>query len=172
MEPFIGQIMMFGGNFAIRGWAKCDGQLLAISSHSALFSILGTTYGGDGQSTFGLPDLRSRVPIHAGNGPGLANRSLGEKAGVENVTLSASQIPSHAHGVTINTSSSEGDTALPGDHILAKSGTGGYTTQATDSTLGGASSTNTGGSQSHTNVQPYLAVNFLIALEGVYPSRN
>lgn len=172
MEPFIGQIMMFGGNFAIRGWAKCDGQLLAISQYSALFSILGTTYGGDGHSTFGLPDLRGRVPIHAGNGPGLSNKALGQKAGHENVTLSEAQIPSHAHGVTINTSSSEGDTAIPGANILAKSGTGGYTTQATDSTLGGASSTNTGGGQSHTNMQPYLAVTFLIALEGIYPSRN
>ena len=103
-DPFIAEIIMFGGNFAPRGWAFCDGQLLSISSNSALFSILGTTYGGDGRTTFGLPDLRGRVAMHPGSGPGLTQRRLGEKSGMETVTLTTNQIPSHNHTATATAS--------------------------------------------------------------------
>lgn len=169
MEPFIGQIMMVGFNFAPRGWAKCDGQLLPINQNQALFSLLGTQYGGDGETTFGLPDLRGRVPMHAGNGPGLPNHPIGQKSGSEFTTLSLAHLPPHNHPVSIATSSAEGDTALPGNNSLAKSGTGNYTTQATDSTLGGVTSSNAGSGQAHSNMQPYLAVNFIIALTGLFP---
>lgn len=169
---YIGDIKMVGYNFAPREWAKCDGQLLSIAQHSALFSLLGTQYGGDGHTTFGLPDLRGRVPIHAGNGPGLSSYSMGQKSGSESVVLSLGHLPPHNHPVTIATSSGEGDTAIPGGNSLAKSGSGGYTTQATDSTLGGASTTNAGSGQSHSNIQPYQTVNFVIALTGLFPSRN
>lgn len=169
--PFVGEIRMVGFNFNPNGWAKCDGQLLSIASNSALFSLLGTQYGGDGESTFGLPDLRGRVPMHAGNGPGIPNHPIGQKSGSESTVLSLAHLPPHSHPVTIATSSAEGDTALPDGNILAKSGTGGYTTQASDSTLGGASTGNTGSGQSHSNMQPYATVNFIIALVGLYPSQ-
>jgi microcystin-dependent protein len=172
MEPFIGQIMMVGFNFAPEGWAKCDGQLLSINQNQALFSLLGTQYGGDGETTFGLPDLRGRVPMHAGNGPGIPNHPIGQKAGEETTTLSLAQIPAHNHPVDITTSSAEGDTALPGGHSLAKSGSGGYTTQATDTLLGGATSANAGSGQAHSNMQPYATVNFVIALVGIFPSKS
>lgn len=169
MEPFIGQIIMFGGNFAPRGWALCDGQLLAISSHSALFSILGTTYGGDGRSTFGLPDLRSRVPMHAGTGPGLSNRRLGTAVGQEHVTLTAAQIPSHSHvmkaGVLPPNASTGTDAVLGAQEA--------YTT-TTDPLVDMSSKAlgEAGGGQSHDNIQPSLTVNFIIATEGLYPSRS
>ncbi|MBO6512452.1 MAG: phage tail protein [Phycisphaerales bacterium] len=171
-EPFIGEIKMVGFNYAPRGWAKCDGQLLPISQNQALFSLLGTQYGGDGETTFGLPDLRGRVPLHAGNGPGLTNRPIGQKAGEESTTLSLAHLPPHNHPVTIQTSSAEGDSALPGSNALAKSSNGGYTTQATDTTLGSVSSANAGSGQAHQNMQPYQAVNFVIALTGIFPSPN
>lgn len=169
---FIGEIKMVGFNFAPRDWARCDGQLLQISQHSALFALLGTQYGGDGETTFGLPDLRGRVPMHAGNGPGLPNHPIGQKAGAETTTLSLAHLPPHNHPVTIATSSSEGDTAIPGGNNLAKSGSGGYTTQSTDSTLGGVTGENAGSGQSHSNMQPYQAVNFVIALSGIFPSQS
>jgi microcystin-dependent protein len=176
---------MFGGNFAPRGWALCNGQLLPISQNSALFSILGTTYGGDGQVTFGLPDLRGRVPMHAGNGPGLTNRPLGQRSGVENVTLNSNQIGSHTHAASttavVNASSNEGDSSSPGGMIPAKSGAGDpdYAAVAdADAELdAGAISASTtvnhaGGGQPHTNLQPYQTVNFIIALVGTFPSQN
>ena len=169
---FIGEIRMVGFNFNPRDWAKCDGQLLPINQNSALFSLLGTQYGGDGETTFGLPDLRGRAPIHAGNGPGLPNYNIGQKGGHESVALTTGQLPQHSHGVTIDASSAEGDTAIPGGNSLAKSGSGGYTTQATDSTLGGVSTANVGSGQAHPNMQPYQAVNFVIALTGIFPSPN
>ncbi len=168
---FIGDIRMVGFNFAPQGWAKCDGQLLPINQNSALFSLLGTQYGGDGEQNFGLPDLRGRVPMHAGNGPGIPNHPIGQKGGNESTTLSLAHLPPHNHPVTIATSSAEGDTALPGGHSLAKSGSGGYTTQATDSALGGVTTTNAGSGQSHSNMQPYATVNFIIALVGIFPSQ-
>ena len=181
----IGEIRMFGGNFAPRNWALCDGQLLPISQNQALFSILGTTYGGDGRTTFGLPDLRGRFPMHPGNGPGLTNRNLGQRSGVEDVTLTINQIPSHSHGAVTNvteiTSPDEGNSAIPDDAILAKSGAGdpdyapvenANSKLAEDSHEAETTVLNTGGSQSHTNMPPFNCVNFIICLEGLYPSRN
>ena len=171
MEPFIGQIIMFAGNFAPRGWALCDGQLLAINSNQALFSILGTTYGGDGRTTFGLPDLRGRVAMHPGSGPGLTPRTLGQKSGVENVVLNISQIPSHNHSVSIGVSTEPGEETDP-TTILA-SHAGAFNEDAsTGANLGGVNEGNTGGNQQHTNVQPFQCVNFIIALIGTFPSRN
>ena len=124
-EPFIAEIIMFGGNFAPRGWAFCDGALLPISQNTALFSLLGTTYGGDGRTTFGLPDLRGRVAIHPGTGPGLSTVRLGEKGGVENVVLTTAQMPAHGHqidhghGATMNASSADGDVKTPAGNVLA-----------------------------------------------------
>jgi microcystin-dependent protein len=176
LEPFIGEISIFAGNFAPRGWAFCNGQLLPISQNTALFSLLGTTYGGDGRTTFALPDLRGRVPMHAGDGPGLQPRSLGEKGGKEEVNLTLTQMPSHSHPVsgTVRAYNGNPDSESPEETVLANGDF--YSSQSpdvkmhTDSvqiTLG-----NTGGSQPHTNVQPYQCVNYIIALEGVFPSRN
>ncbi len=167
MEPFIGQIIMFGGTFAPRGWALCDGQQLAIASNSALFSILGTTYGGDGETTFGLPDLRGRSPMHAGNGAGLSPRPLGQKGGVESVTLNPLQIPPHTHSAA----STVATLTTPGDHIPARANDGESNfapTSAADSTLAASG----GGGGAHTNLHPFQCVNFIIALVGIYPSRS
>lgn len=187
MEPFIGMIVMFGGNFAPRGWALCDGTLLSISQYQALFSILGTTYGGDGRTTFALPPLRGRVPMHAGSGPGLTPRSLGEKAGWESVTLNTNQIPSHTHGISITDATlrvvrEDGNTSEPAGAAIANvspdstmaynNSTAPDANAAAGSLQIAAQALNTGGSQGHTNMQPYLAVNFIIALQGTYPSRN
>ncbi len=171
MEGTIAQIILFGGNFAPRSWAFCEGQLLAISSNTALFSILGTIYGGDGRTTFGLPDLRGRVPIHPGSGPGLSSYRLGQKSGVENVTLLSTQIPSHNH--TLMASNDAGTSSEPSNMLLANTGaldkeygTGNLTP------MNGQAISNSGGSQAHTNMQPYLAVNFCICLQGIFPSRS
>lgn len=168
MEPFIGQIIMFGGNFAPRGWALCDGQLLAISSHSALFSILGTTYGGDGQTTFGLPDLRGRAPVHAGHGPGLSAYRLGEKTGSETVTLTTNQIPAHTHQLEAVGNPANSSDARNNGLGLAEI----YVAGDPEAQMNPASIRNTGGGQSHNNIQPVLAVNYIIALVGLYPSRE
>ena len=172
-EPFIAEIIMFGGNFAPRGWALCDGQLLGISSNTALFSILGTTYGGYGRTTFGLPDLRGRVPMHPGNGPGLTSRRLGEKSGVENVTLNETQIPSHTHTAKCNDAPGTKNTA-PGSILSNDAGVSwaAYNEGAANADMKTDAIANTGGSQPHTNVQPFQCVNFIIALVGVFPSRN
>jgi microcystin-dependent protein len=173
MEPFIGEIKLFAGNFAPRGWAFCDGQLLPISQWQALFSILGTMYGGDGRTTFALPDLRGRAPIHPGNGPGLSNYQVGEKGGVEQVTLTTNQMPTHTHSLNANTNT--GDHPDPAGASLAdtkgrdrdylKSG-------EVNTSMSAQSIGNTGGGQPHENRPPYLAVNYIIALEGIYPSRS
>lgn len=170
MEPFIGQIIMFGGTFAPRGWALCDGQLLPISSNSALFSILGTTYGGDGRTTFGLPDLRGRVAMHPGNGPGLASRRLGQKGGEENNILNLNQLPPHTHGVSIP-SKEEGNADVPTSNYVAGAGLDSFGT-TTDSNMETFQTLNAGGGQSVNNIQPYQCVNYIIALVGVYPSRS
>lgn len=184
-EGCLGEIRMFAGNYAPRNWALCDGQLLAISQYSALFSILGTTYGGDGRTTFALPDLRGRFPMHPGNGPGLSPRQLGQKGGVEDVTLTVAQMPSHSHPastqVTSEASDSEGTVTNPEDAIPAKSGSGdpdwadenNANIELSDQ-MHSASTTvgNTGGNQSHDNMSPFNCVNFIICLEGLYPSRN
>ncbi|MDH3588055.1 MAG: tail fiber protein [Gammaproteobacteria bacterium] len=173
-EPFIGQIVQFGGNFAPRSWALCDGQLLAISSNQALFSILGTTYGGDGRTTFGLPDLRGRVPMHPGSGPGLTPRQLGQKGGQENVTLTTQQIPQHNHDMFVTDEA--GNAASPGGKVLATESKGDtdygdLPNPPVDKLVQNAIS-NTGGGQSHTNIQPFQCINFIIALQGTFPSRN
>jgi len=169
-DPFIGEVQWFAGNFAPRGWALCDGQLLPISQYSALFSILGTTYGGDGRTTFALPDVRGRVLIHEGSGPGLTPRNLGAKSGAENVALTTAQMPSHTH--TLNASSGPATELSPVNNILASPGrTRLYDSGAANTSMG-HSIDNTGGGQSHTNVQPFNTLNCIIALQGIFPSRN
>lgn len=176
-EGFIGEIRMFAGNFAPRSWAFCEGQLLSISSNTALFSILGTTYGGDGRTTFALPDLRGRAPIQPGTGAGLSTHRLGERGGTETVTLNVNQMPSHTHAaqININADSTVATTADPQDALPARNAasTPQYGNNA-NTTLGGTSITvnQTGGSQPVNNMQPYVAINYIICLQGVFPSRN
>lgn len=170
-EPFVGEIRMFAGNFAPRGWAFCDGQLLAVSQNDALFSLFGTIYGGDGRTTFGLPDLRGRLPIHMGSGPGLSPRNIGSRSGVEAVTVTVNQIPSHTHPLQASGDLAGRTTAQ--DNVLGKSSNIDlYTGDAPDGALNAAAITNVGGSQSHSNVMPYLCLNFIVALVGIYPSRH
>ncbi len=170
-EPFVGEIRMFAGNFAPRGWAFCDGQLLAVSQNDALFSLFGTTYGGDGRTTFGLPDLRGRLPMHAGTGPGLSPRRLGTKLGTEEETLTTNQLPSHTHpwrafsGDAQNSSPDGTALAKPTADIYSDSG-------ANPDPMNSGVVTSVGGSQSHTNLMPFLCVNFIVALFGIYPSRQ
>jgi microcystin-dependent protein len=170
-NPYIGEIALFAGNFAPQGWAFCDGSQLAISDNDALFNLIGTTYGGDGQSTFALPDLRGRVPMHAGTGPSGSTYTLAESLGAEEVTLNTQQLPMHNHPVPASTQ--PGTTASPSGAVpaLAGSGSAQYTpdtgslaTQPTQ-TLAAV-----GGSQPHNNMQPYLAVNYIISLYGIFPS--
>ncbi len=169
----IGEIRLFAGNFAPRSWAFCNGQLLSIAQNTALFSILGTTYGGDGRTTFALPDLRGRVPLHPGVGPGLASYTLGQKAGVENVTLTQNQLPSHNHAV--NAVAEGGNQAAPTGNLPAVESTGtakNYSNAATTGQMNSGMIGNTGGSQPFSVVQPYTCLNYIIALQGIFPSRN
>lgn len=172
-EPFLGQICMFGFNFAPRGWAFCNGALLPISQNTALFSLLGTQYGGNGQTTFALPDLRGRVPINQGQGQGLSNYTIGQMSGTETNTLTVQQIPSHnhpltAHGEDANSSSPTNN--RPATAIGSPSPPSIYSNQAADTNM--QPTGNTGGNQPVNNLQPYLAINFSIALVGIFPSRN
>lgn len=174
-DPFLGEIRMFAGNFAPRGWAFCDGALLPISQNSALFSILGTTYGGDGRTTFALPDLRGRAPIHAGNGPGLTDRRLGQLGGSESVTLTVAQLPAHNHTAQLNADSTVAISDRPTGLLPARNaastpqyGDTVNTTLSGNAILIGA----TGGGQSVPIMQPYLTVHYIIALVGTFPSRN
>ena len=174
-EPFLGEIKLVGWNFAARGYALCDGQLLPISQNTALFSLLGTIYGGDGRTSFGLPDLRGRVPMHFGNGPGLSSRQIGQRSGQERVTLTLSEMPNHNHNARLQAENRNGNSDDPTNNMLAKS-TGTFRSQvaADDVPMNPASvvSDNVGGSQSHDNMQPYLVLNYQIALIGIFPSRN
>jgi len=173
--PLIGEIKMFAGNFAPRGWAFCDGQLLSISQFQSLFSILGTTYGGDGVTTFALPDLRGRTPIHAGHGPGLTSRQLGEKGGSETVILTINEMPAHTHNVELKADSSVAVTDRPQNSLPARNAaaTPQYGTTANISMSGNAVVVgSSGGNFPHPNMQPYATVNYIIALEGIYPSRD
>lgn len=170
-DPYIGEIRLFAGNFAPRNFAFCHGQLLPISENDALFSLLGTIYGGDGLTTFALPDLRGRVPLHMGQGPGLSNRSIGQRLGAETVTLTPSQIPLHAHAQRASTNAVNagyGPMAAPG----ASATTSFYGSGAPQVAMAATAVDNTGGNQPHSNMAPYLALNFIIALFGIYPSRN
>jgi microcystin-dependent protein len=173
MEPFIGQIQAFGFSFAPRGWALCEGQLLPISQHSALFSLLGTTYGGDGRTTFGLPDLRGRASFQFGQGPGLSNHPIGQKGGAETVTLTAATMPTHTHVVTLKGTDAAASQSKPENNHLASGNIyapagGGLVSLAGDA----STAAETGGNGAHQNMPPFLAINFCIALEGVFPSRN
>ncbi|MBK8597105.1 MAG: phage tail protein [Holophagales bacterium] len=167
-SPFLGQIGMFGFTFAPRGWAFCNGQILGIAQNSALFALVGTTYGGNGQTTFALPDLQSRVPVHFGQGPGLSPYVLGQQGGAENVTLLTTQIPAHTHA--LNAFATTGAETVPANGVPAN--TQGSVNATANTAFAPAAIGNTGSSQPHTNIQPYLALNFSIALEGVFPSRN
>ncbi len=171
-EPFVGEIRMFAGNFAPRGWAFCDGQLLAVSQNDALFSLLGTIYGGDGRTTFGLPDMRGRIPIHAGSGPGLSPRRLGAKGGSEKETLTVNQSPSHSHTWRATTTSASNRSAV-GFAYAQPVNTDVYSDNVSSTTaFNNAMVGNSGGSRSHTNLQPFLCIHFIIALFGIYPSRQ
>lgn len=168
-EPFIAEIKIFAGNFAPRGWALCNGQLLPIAQNTALFSLVGTTYGGDGRTTFGLPDLQGRAPMHPGRGPGLTSRRLGEAGGSGAVTLDSSQMPAHIHQVRAtaaapNTNSPTG--ALPAAAPVYEAG------DATKTAMSVQSVAPVGGGQPHNNLQPVLTLTFIIALQGLYPSRS
>ena len=167
--PFLAEVRLFGFNFPPRGWATCDGQLLAINQNQALFSLLGTTYGGDGRTTFALPDLRGRMAVHVGSGI-----SLGQRAGAETVTLAAAQLPAHTHNVYA--SADLVSTADPTGNVMGAKGRGGVDVFAPPNNLTPLSTAavdaSPGGSQPHTNLQPYGVVNFCIALQGVFPSRN
>ena len=167
-EPYIGEIRLFGGTFAPVGWALCQGQLLSISENEALFNLIGTTYGGDGQSTFALPDLRGRLPIHRGN-----TFAQGQSGGTESVTLTQAQLPAHSHPLLA--SIDVATIAAPANQVLARS-TGAtvspYGSDAPRVSLAPGSVTSVGSGQPHDNMQPYLCVNFIIALEGIYPSQN
>ena len=171
---FLGEIMMFAGNFAPRGFAFCNGQLLPIDQNNALFALIGTTYGGDGQTTFALPNLQSRVPIHIGQGPGLPNHVIGQNGGVEQVTLLAANLPSHTHQVmcTSNTGSQAGP--VGGVWATDSSGATAEYDPPTATALAAGAIGNAGqaGPSAHNNIQPYLAIHYCIALEGIFPSQN
>jgi microcystin-dependent protein len=167
-QPYVGEIRMFAGNFAPAGWMFCEGQILPISENETLFNLIGTTYGGDGQSTFGLPDLRGRVPLHFGNG-----FTLAETGGVEETVLTVSQIPAHAHAFLASTSAAS--TRSAAGSVPATGAAATITAYGTDAPLVALSPTeltSTGGSQPHTNFQPYLCVDFIISLFGIFPSQT
>ena len=201
MDTFIGQIIMFAGNFAPRDWAFCDGQLLQISENQSLYSILGTTYGGDGRTTFGLPDFRGRVPIGQGQGNGLTSRRMGEQIGIEDITLSTAQMPIHSHAAEttisgssvtakLKASSEEGTTNVPLNNYLAQPADVGrspvnmYESSADiemasdaieidlSAVTANTTTDDTGGNSAHNNIQPSLVMNYIICMNGVYPSRN
>jgi microcystin-dependent protein len=170
-QPYVGECRMGGWNFAPAGWAFCQGQLLPISENETLFNLIGTTYGGDGQSTFQLPDLRGRVPIHQGTGPGGVGFTVAQLGGIENVTLTVAQLASHSHPLLA--SSSNGNTNLLQNQVLAGNATQVY--RVTSPNVSAAMNGNTirpdGGNQPHNNLQPYLVINWVISLFGVYPSQ-
>lgn len=171
--PFLAQVMLFAGNFAPRGWAFCNGQILSIAQNTALFSLLGTTYGGNGQTTFALPDLRGRAPISPGQGPGLSPIVLGQVGGTETVTLITNQIPAHNHPVLADPNTA--GEASPAGNIWAAEAVGAtavYSTGTPTAPMKAGAIGLTGGSQPHDNRSPYLGLNYIIALEGIYPPRN
>ena len=170
-DPFVAEIRIFPFNFAPKGWAWCDGQLLPLSQNTALFSLLGTTYGGNGKSNFALPDLQGRAPMHPGQGPGLSLHDLGETGGSETVTLLESEIPSHSH--VFNVSAGDGNNQSPNGQLLATGiGIGQYAAPGALTSLSGNALAPAGGDQPHNNLQPYLTFYFCIALQGVFPPRG
>jgi microcystin-dependent protein len=164
-NPYIGEIRMFAGNFAPAGWAFCQGQLLSIAANTALFTLIGTTYGGDGQSTFALPDLRGRLPMHQGNG-----FTLGQMAGEENVTVTANQLPQHTHLALADANA--GTRTSPAGNLWAGSNNNPYTNAAINTSMAPGTVGLAGGNQAHDNMHPFLAVNFIISLFGIFPSQN
>ncbi len=173
MEAYMGTVMLWAGNFAPRGWMFCMGQVLPIAQNTALFSLLGTTYGGDGRVTFALPDLRGRVPIGAGPGPGLTPRTQGEVSGTETVTLQITEMPLHNH--LLYSTNATANQAEPSNHILAAESQGAtqiYSDGGANGAMSPTSISAAGGSQPHSNMQPYSCLNFIICVEGIFPSRN
>ena len=175
-EPFIAEIKIFAGNFAPRGYAFCDGTLLPISQNTALFSLIGTIYGGDGRTTTALPDLRGRAPMHKGTGAGLTPRQIGQRGGSETETLNTGKIPVHTHSASVTLQSGNEDDPSPNKFLAAGPTPAtliyGDSAAVLNDTMVGAALPDAGGSQSHTNQQPYLRMSFIIALSGVYPSRS
>src|SRR5579862_4241613 len=176
MDPFLAEIRMFPFNFAPKGWAFCDGQLMAISQNTALFSLLGTTYGGDGKSNFALPNLQGQAPMFFGQGPGLSLHDIGETAGSTAITLLQSEIPSHSH--TLFADATTGTSTSPSSNMLGEAAINPrqprqmYDTSAANAQMLAGNLLQAGGSQPHNNLQPYLTLNFCIALQGVFPARN
>jgi len=171
MDPFVAEIRIFPFNFAPKGWAFCDGQLLPLSQNTALFSLLGTTYGGDGKSNFALPDMQGNAPMHPGQGPGLSLHDLGETGGSETVSLLESEIPSHSHAM--NASKADAIDTNVNNELFAKGiGIGMYATPSPITAMADTTIAPAGGDQPHNNMQPYLTLNFCIALQGVFPPRT
>ena len=170
-DGYVGEIRMFAGNFAPRNWALCDGQLIAVSQNESLFSLLGTIYGGDGRTTFGLPDMRGRVPVHQGTGPGLTDRRIGHKFGQEHVTLTTNNLPAHSHRVTASTETA--NEASPVGNLLATPPTEGiYRAGTPTDAMSSQAVSQKGSSQSHDNMMPTATINYIICLYGTYPSRS
>ena len=165
-DPYVGEIRMFGGNFAPNGWLLCQGQLVAISDYDTLFNLIGTTYGGDGQNTFALPNLSSRIPVHMGNAP-FGSYVLGQTGGLESVTLLTQQLPVHSHPAMASTGG--GNASSPNAQVWADWGSPGYA-PSPNTQMNPAALTPAGGSQPHDNMPPYLAINFIISMYGIYPS--
>ena len=168
-QPFLGSITLFAGNFAPRGYMFCQGQLLAISQNSALFALIGTSYGGDGQATFALPNLACRAAVHQGQGPGLSNYAIAQSIGVETVTLTSTQLPTHNHSVS---ASSATGSSGPASAFWAQPGSGLPYSSAPNTPMNVAALSLAGGNQPHENMMPFLALNFIIAVEGIFPLRN
>lgn len=169
-SPFLGQISMFGGNFAPRGYAFCSGQILSIAQNTALFALVGTTYGGDGQTTFALPDMRGRIPYHQGNLGGGGSYTMGELAGSESVTLTTNNLPPHTHSPVGN--STDGSQSSPANGFWGVGSTNKYSTAAPNAPMNAGAVGVAGGSQPHENMLPFLCINFIIAIEGIFPPRN
>jgi microcystin-dependent protein len=169
-QPYVGEIRMFAGNFAPAGWMFCEGQLLAISEYDTLFNLIGTTYGGDGQNSFALPDLRGRLPLHQGTGPSGTTYSLGQSGGVEEVTLTTNQIPAHTHSML--GAAGNGTQSSPQGNVLASSTLVRlYSGEAADANMAATSITSIGGNQPHSNIQPFLCLDFIISLFGIFPTQ-
>ncbi|MDH4393108.1 MAG: tail fiber protein [Aquabacterium sp.] len=170
-QPFVGEVRLFAGNFAPAGWSFCDGSLYAISEAEALFALIGTTYGGDGQSTFAMPDLRGRVPVHQGTGNGLSTRTMGEPGGTETVALTTQQMPAHTHALRASSAAATG--SAPGGAVLADTGAvNSYGSGTPSQAMAAGALAAQGGNQPHENMAPFLTVSYIISLFGIFPQQN